>query len=198
MSHHRARIIVNCGAYHGPEARWRTAMQATAAHSTLVVADTNSAAFGPDGSPVKAPSVTHRRTDQDGSILVAGTHDGYCERFGLTHERQLFLSADGDDVRGEDTLTGTAGRGFVIRFHLHPDASAALDAADRSVLIGLADGDAWRLTVDGAVASIAESVYLGAGVMQKTQQIVLDGHVGTGGAVVRWVIRRENANPRVD
>jgi uncharacterized heparinase superfamily protein len=191
MSHQRERIVVNCGAYRGSAGAWRAAMRATAAHSTLVVADTNSVELAADGRLMRTPQVTHRRTEQDGSLLVAATHDGYRERFGLTHERQLFLSADGDDVRGEDALTGAAGRGFAIRFHLHPEVTAATDAAGRSVLIGLAGGGAWRLTADGAVASLAESVYLGDGTTRKTQQIVLDGHVGTNGATVRWALRRE-------
>jgi hypothetical protein len=27
--------------------------------------------------------------------------------------------------------------------------------------------------------------------MRKTQQVVLDGHVGSGGATVKWAIRRD-------
>ena len=190
MSHHRERIIVNCGPYHGPAAEWRRAMRATAAHSTLVVADTNSAELRDDGTLARGPHVTHRRAEQDGNLLVAATHDGYRAAFGLMHERQLFLSADGDDFRGEDTLTGTAGSGFAIRFHLHPRAEPALDPAEKSVLIRLAGGDAWRFQADGAVLSLGESIYLGDGTMQKAQQIVLDGHVGSSGATVRWAIRR--------
>lgn len=191
MSHHRERIIVNCGAYHGPASEWRTAMRATAAHSTLVVADTNSAELRADGTLARGPQVTHRRAEQDGNLLVAATHDGYRERFGLTHERQLFLSADGDDFRGEDSLTGAAGSGFAIRFHLHPRATAAIEPGGKSVLISLASGGAWRLHAEGAVLSLAESIYMGEGTTQKTQQIVLDGHVGTNGATVRWAVRRE-------
>lgn len=192
MSHHRERIVVNCGAYRGRSAEWRAAMRATAAHSTLVVADTNSAALDADGTVSGGTMiVTHQRNEQDGSLWVAATHDGYRANFGLTHERQLFLAADGDDLRGEDTLTGAAGSGFAIRFHLHPRADAALDLAGKSVLIRLPSGDGWRLRAEGAVVSLAESVYMGEGAMQKTQQIVLDGHVGTNGATVRWAIRRE-------
>ncbi len=34
MSYGRERLIVNCGAYHGPSAEWHAALRATAAHST--------------------------------------------------------------------------------------------------------------------------------------------------------------------
>ncbi len=190
LSHQRERIIVNCGAYHGPSPEWRAAMRATAAHSTLIVADTSSAELGTDGPPARRPNVARRRTEQDGSLLVAAKHDGYAVRYGVTHERQLYLSADGDDFRGEDVLTGAAGCGFAIRFHLHPRAAAELEVPGKSVLIRLAGGEAWRLRADGAVLGVAESIYLGDGASKKTQQIVLDGHVGTHGATVRWAIRR--------
>ena len=41
MSVGRDRLIVNCGAAPAAEADWRDALRATAAHSTLVPADTN-------------------------------------------------------------------------------------------------------------------------------------------------------------
>ncbi|HUZ71346.1 MAG TPA: heparinase II/III family protein [Stellaceae bacterium] len=191
MSHARERIIVNCGDYRGPSAEWRTAMRATAAHSTVVVSDTNAVEIGADGTIGDRPtSVPHQRAEDGGNLWVAATHDGY-RRFGLTHARRLFLAADGDDLRGEDSLTGAAGRGFAIRFHLHPRAMAMFHPEGNAALIRLAGGSQWRLRAEGAVLSLAESVYMGEGAPQKTQQIVLDGHVGSGGATVRWAIRRE-------
>ncbi|HXP32035.1 MAG TPA: heparinase II/III family protein [Stellaceae bacterium] len=192
MSHGRERIIVNCGAYQGASAEWRMATRATAAHSTLIVADTNSTEIRPDGALGPGPeNVTCQRVEDNGSQLVTASHDGYRHNFGLVHGRQLFLAADGEDLRGEDRLTGEAGRGFAIRFHLHPDVEAALSPEGNTLLLRLPSGMAWRLRTSGAVMSLGESVYLGDGAARKTQQIVLDGHVGTTGAHVRWALRRE-------
>lgn len=192
MSHGRERIIVNCGAYHGPSQEWRLVTRATAAHSTLIVGDTNSAEIKPDGSLGRGPNnVTMERAEDEGSQWVAATHDGYGALFGLTHARQLFLAADGEDLRGEDRLTGRAGHGFVVRFHLHPSVQASLSQDGGGVLLRLPSGTGWRLKAQGAVMSLGESVYLGQGEVRKTQQIVLDGHVGSSGAVVRWALRRE-------
>jgi uncharacterized heparinase superfamily protein len=49
--------------------------------------------------------------------------------------------------------------------------------------------------MQGAVLSIAESIYVGAGGTKKTRQVVLDGHVGTNGAIVKWALRREAKRP---
>jgi uncharacterized heparinase superfamily protein len=192
MSHGRERIVVNCGAYQGLGTAWRLAMRATAAHSTVIVADTNSAELLAAGGIGKAPrGVTRERAEKDGDIWIAATHDGYRDAFGLTHGRQFFLAADGDDLRGEDALTGPAGRGFAVRFHLHPDVEAALQPEGNAVRLILPSGAAWRLRAEGAVLSLGESIYQGDGAPRKTQQVLLDGHVGTHGATVRWALRRE-------
>jgi len=192
MSYGRERLIVNCGAYYGPSDDWRNLVRASAAHSTLVVADTNSSELLPRGGLGRRPQeVTCERAEDQGSQWIAGSHDGYQHNFGLIHSRQLFLAADGEDLRGEDRLKGRAGTGFAIRFHLHPAMQASLTQDGSGALLRLPSGVGWRLRVQGAVSSIAESIYLGGETPRKTQQIVLDGHVGTGGAVVKWALRRE-------
>lgn len=197
LSHGKERLIVNCGAYHGDDASWRNAMRATAAHSTLIVAETNSAEIGPDGHFATKPrNVTQSRNERDGNQYVSCGHDGYARGFGLRHEREIYLSADGEDLRGEDRLTGAAGTtlktgGFVIRFHLHPDVQASTTQEGNAVLLKLPGGSFFRLKVAGAVVNLAESVYLGDGRLRKTKQVVLESHVGSGGAAVKWALKRE-------
>ncbi|MBV9523424.1 MAG: heparinase II/III family protein, partial [Alphaproteobacteria bacterium] len=193
MSWGRERLIVNCGAWRGTDRQWRRAARNTAAHSTLVVADTNSAEILADGTLGRRPAVTMAdRVEENGSQWVAASHDGYRAGFGLTHARQLFLSADGEDLRGEDGLSGPAGTGFAIRFHLHPAVQASLIQEGGAALLKLPGGIGFRLRAEGAQMSLGESVYLGAGEIKKTQQIILAGHVGSQGASVRWAIRRES------
>lgn len=196
LSYGRDRLIVNCGSYHGPSAEWRMAMRATAAHSTLIAADTSAMEFRSDGSVSSGPQeVTSMRAEDAGAQWVAASHDGYKKTLGLTHARQLFLAADGEDLRGEDRLTGRSGQAFAICFHLHPNVQASLTQDGNAVLLRLPGGIGWRLRTQGAVLSIAESIYLGSGSVKKTRQVVLDGHVGSNGAIVKWAIRRETKRP---
>jgi uncharacterized heparinase superfamily protein len=192
FSHERERIIVNCGAYRGPKPNWWRVARASAAHSVLVVADTNSVEIRADGSLGRSPtSVARERAEHEGQQWVSATHDGYRERFGLIYARQLFLSADGEDLRGEDRLTGLPGATFAVRFHLHPSVQASLARDASAVLLRPPSGIVWRLRAAGAEMSLGESVYLGSGEARKTQQVVLSGTVPAGGATVRWAIRRE-------
>jgi uncharacterized heparinase superfamily protein len=192
LSQGRERLIVNCGAYRGPKPVWRRVTRATAAHSVLVVDDTNSIEIGADGRLGRAPSTVRcERAEDNGDQWMLATHDGYRERFGLNYARQLFLAADGDDLRGEDRLTGRAGAPFAIRFHLHPSVQAALIRDATAVRLRLPSGAVWRLRAAGAELSLSESVYLGSGELRKTQQVVLSGRVAGGGSSIRWAIRRE-------
>jgi len=199
LSHERERIVVNCGAYRGPKPNWWRVARASAAHSVLVVADTNSVEIRADGTLGRIPAtVARERAEYDGQQWISATHDGYRERFGLIYSRQLFLAADGEDLRGEDQLSGLPGAAFAVRFHLHPSVQGSLAQDGNSALLRLPSGMIWRLRVTGAEMSLGESIYLGSGEARKTQQVVLSGTVPPGGATVRWAIRREARRPVVD
>ena len=192
LSHERERIIVNCGAYRGPKPNWWRVARASAAHSVMVVADTNSVEIRADGTLGRSPtSVARERAEHEGQQWVSATHDGYRERFGLIYARQLFLSADGEDLRGEERLTGLPGAAFAVRFHLHPSVQAGLVRDGSAALLRMPSGIVWRLRAAGGEMGLGESIYLGSGEARRTQQVVLSGTVPPGGVTVRWAIRRE-------
>jgi uncharacterized heparinase superfamily protein len=200
FSQGRERIIVNCGGYRGAKPAWRRVLRSSAAHSVLVVGDTNAVEVRAAGSLGRGPaSVRCERAEEAGHQWIAATHDGYRPRFGVTYSRELYLAADGDDLRGEDKLTGRSGAAFALRFHLHPAAQASIvektEATEGGALLHLPSGAVWRLRASGAEMSLGESIYLGTGELRKTQQIVLSGTTGPSGATVRWALRREPNGP---
>jgi uncharacterized heparinase superfamily protein len=163
-----------------------------------VVGDTNAVEIDDDGSMGAAPSTLRsERAEESGHQWIAASHDGY-RRLGVTYSRELYLAADGDDLRGEDKLVGRSGASFAVRFHLHPAVEASLIADGGGARLRLPSGVVWRLRAAGAQMSLGESIYLGTGESRKSQQIVLSGTTGAVGATVRWAIRRETrmAPPR--
>jgi uncharacterized heparinase superfamily protein len=192
MSYGRERIIVNCGAYRGEKPEWRQLPRASAAHSVLVVADTNATEIREDGVRNRAPlSVSCERAEHEGQQWISARHDGYRERFGLVYTRELFLAADGEDLRGEDRLSGRPGANFAVRFHLHPGVEATLVEGETTARLRLPSGGCWRLRAAGAEISLGDSIYLGSGELRKTRQIILSGAALPGGTAVRWALRRE-------
>ncbi|WP_119460601.1 heparinase II/III domain-containing protein [Rhodospirillaceae bacterium SYSU D60014] len=198
MSVGRERLIVNCGAHPG-DGGWRLAQRSTAAHSTLVVADTNSSTILPEAGLARRPrSVTCRREEAEGNIWLDMSHDGYAESFGVIHRRRLFLAAAGDDVRGEDQLVakGAAKGGsggalpLAIRFHLHPQVQASVSQNGQTALLRLPSGTGWRMRAADHELSLAESIYLGQrGEIRRTQQIVIASTARDGS--VKWALTRE-------
>ena len=192
MSVGRERLIVNCGSHSG-DPDWRRAQRLTAAHSTLVLDDTNSAELARDGALRRRPeAVICRREEQEGSQWLDMAHDGYRRRRHQIHHRRLYLAPNGDDLRGEDCLEGDGGEAFKIRFHLHPDVAAGLTQSGDGVILRLAKGGGWRLRAEGAAPYLEDSIYMGtAGTLRRSQQVVLEGPVSQPATVVKWALRRE-------
>lgn len=197
MSVGRERLIVNCGAHPSGVGPWRRGLAATAAHSTLVLGDTNSAEVLEGGGLGRRPgTVTVQRQEADGAILVEASHDGYAVPFGSIHRRRLFLTDGGDDLRGEDHIEGRAGNMLAIRFHLHPSVQASLIQNGQAALLRLPGGSGWRLRAQTCAVTLEESIYLGAGdEPRRTLQVVLTATTTDGGTTIRWGLRREQRAP---
>jgi uncharacterized heparinase superfamily protein len=195
MSVGRDRLIVNCGAQRGA-GEWRAAQRSTAAHSAAILEDTNSSELQAEGGfGARRAAVTCRRDEDEGNIWLEASHDGYQPLYGVTHQRRLFLSANGEDLRGEDRFTGEAPSArpcaFALRFHLHPEVQAMAAQDGRSVVLRLPKGGGWRLRSAGAALALEPSVYLGQpGQIRRSQQIVLSGSLAESETVVKWALQR--------
>jgi uncharacterized heparinase superfamily protein len=191
MSWGPERIIVNCGARPSRDPSWRLAQRATAAHSTVVVDDTNSAEILAAGGIGRRPEhVECTREEDAGNVWTTATHDGYRPLFGLTHQRRLYMSANGEDLRGEDTLTGAHAGSFAVRFHLHPEVQVSVIQNGAAALLRAPSGIAWRFIASGGKIELAETVYLGRrGEPRRAEQIVVSGPVSNG-AAIKWALRR--------
>lgn len=196
------RIVVNCGAEGSLHQGWNGALRATAAHSTVTVADTSSATIlGPGlardllgprllGGPVE-PLSRRQETPQGWSVEAA--HDAYVAAFGLRHERQVTLSPQGQVVTGRDRLVPVHGRPvariFAARFHIHPDVRVSrLEGGD--ILLKLPRGEGWRFRAAGGQLTIEESVYLGEPVVRRTEQLVVSGTVKDTPAEIAWIFEQ--------
>lgn len=205
MSVGEHRLIVNCGGATGRGSAWRAAARATAAHSTLTLADRSSMRFLSaepfarwiGERPLEAPAVVaSERADGAGGTWLVARHNGFR---GLIHERRLYLSSDGGDVRGEDRLLAASpdGRGaprlpFALRFHLHPDVRASLALDGSTILLLLPGGEGWRFRASRGHLALEESIYLGGKTgARKCEQIVIRSETRPGAApaaIVKWAI----------
>ncbi|HYF08612.1 MAG TPA: heparinase II/III family protein [Acetobacteraceae bacterium] len=190
MSIGRDRLIVNCGAAPAAEEGWRDALRASAAHSTLVLSDTNSAELREEGLGRRPEAVEADRQEANGAQWLEASHDGWRRAFGAVHRRRLYLAESGDDLRGEDMVEMEGSRpvpAFAVRFHLHPGVTASLLQDETGVLLRLPSGAGWRMRAKGARVALEESLYL-AGEARRSQQIAL--HAEPNESAIQWAISR--------
>lgn len=196
------RLIVSCG---GARARGGAipaalaeGLRTTAAHSTLVIGDSNSTAVHVDGSLGRGVSEIEvdRQELESGSRLEA-SHDGYARRFGFTHKRLLALGADGRELQGEDMLLPftrrrkARGVTFAVRFHLASGVEVTSTADGLGALLRISDGPLWQFRCRGGTLEIEESLWVdAAGRPHPCQQLVINGTSPAGGASVSWLLKR--------
>ncbi|WP_439501729.1 heparinase II/III family protein [Aminobacter ciceronei] len=214
MSSGRQHYIVNAGIDTYGAADLRPLARATAAHSTVTINDTSSASFahsqrvsGVLGSPLFGgpKSVPTQRLDKPGIHGFVARHDGYAQRFGLHHERELSLSAGGSILSGCDRILRAGktpikndGRDLVtIRFHVHPDVQLFRDQKERLVLTG-PDIDTWVFTSPDVASEVEESIYFaGLGGPRRSRQIVLSFKASEI-SEVHWQFSRTRIISRLD
>ncbi len=196
------RIIVNCGgaALAGSILPIDLAqgLRTTAAHSTLVLDDSNSTAILPDGSLGKGVSEVEldRHELEQGSRLEVA-HDGYARRLGFVHRRILMLSAEGRELRGEDVLLPAEKRKKIaecpiaIRFHLGTEIEPTLTADKQGALLRTGQGALWQFRVGAGELAIEDSLWVdGEGRPHPTHQLVVHASTGAGGTSIGWLLKK--------
>jgi len=198
------RLITSCA--YSPEVNldWQAAVRRTGAHSTLSLGGRDANSFemfeasrllcpkGPEG-------ISAKRLEEADEIWLDAQHSGWKQNFGLIHRRRLFMSGDGARLTGEDSTQDEEGKfiSFDIRFHLHPSVTA-MTVGDAIQLKG-PSGALWRFRTTHPGTKLEVSRYLGRGLVEPTEQIVMSGRAdpnGDGSAppnCIRWGLRREKA-----
>ncbi|WP_324748898.1 heparinase II/III family protein [Sphingomonas sp. LY54] len=194
------RLIVNCGGARPPALpdALIQGLRTTAAHTTVTLGDRNSTAVHDDGSLGKGVSqVELSRDETGGTTMVEASHDGYVRRFGLLHQRQLLLSADGRELKGEDCLMPGGRRRraepipFAVRFHLAPAVEVTSTADGQGALLRIRGHTTWQFRCRGGQLTIEDSLWIdGDAKPHPSLQLVVSGETPADGMTISWVLKR--------
>jgi uncharacterized heparinase superfamily protein len=203
------RLVTSCGHSAEVNVDWQAAVRGTSAHSTLVLGGRDSGRFvandetrlraliGPEG-------IAAKRLEESSEIWLDAQHAGYKAAFGLLHRRRVFVSGTGQRITGEDALVRPISQGptterkffpFEIRFHLHPTVTAMTEK--EGIRLTSEAGPVWMFKTSHEGARLETSIYLGRGIVEPTEQIVLAGFADPNGDgtdppnCIRWAFRRE-------
>jgi uncharacterized heparinase superfamily protein len=198
------RLVVNCGGP-GPlptalPQELVQGLRTTAAHSTLVLADTNSTNILADGTLGKGvEDVSIERTEDNDSSRLEATHDGYVRTFGMVHKRSLMLGNDGKEIRGADQLIPRGRKKiresapYAARFHLAPGVEATVTADGMGAILRSKGAPPWNFRCRGGNLAAEESLWIdGRGHPHASTQLVIVGEVSALGGEVGWQLRRSS------
>jgi uncharacterized heparinase superfamily protein len=196
------RLIVNCGGT-GPlptdlPDELVQGLTTTAAHSTLVLADTNSTNIQDDGSLGKGvEDVTIERSEDNDASRLEASHDGYVRAFGLVHKRSLMLGNDGKELRGADQLIAKGRKkiresvAYAVRFHLAPAIEVTPTADGMGAILHSRGVPPWNFRCRGGSLTTEDSLWIdGRGQPRRTTQLVIVGEVSALGGEIGWQFRR--------
>ena len=196
------RLVVNCGGP-GPfptdlPMELVQGLRTTAAHSTLVLADTNSTNILDNGSLGKGvEDVTIERSEDNDASRLEASHDGYVRGFGLIHKRSQMLGNDGKELRGADQLIPKGRKKiresvpYAVRFHLAPGVEATITADGMGAILRSRGAPPWNFRCRGGNLAVEESLWIESrGRPQDTTQLVVVGEVSALGGEIGWQFRR--------
>ena len=196
------RLVVNCGGP-GPfptdlPKELVQGLRTTAAHSTLVLADTNSTNILDNGSLGKGvEDVTIERSEDNDASRLEASHDGYVRGFGLIHKRSQMLGNDGKELRGADQLIPKGRKKiresvpYAVRFHLAPGVEATITADGMGAILRSRGAPPWNFRCRGGNLAVEESLWIESrGRPQDTTQLVVVGEVSALGGEIGWQFRR--------
>ena len=196
------RLVVNCGGP-GPmpselPEELVQGLRTTAAHSTLILADTNSTNILADGALGKGvEDVSIERNEDNDSSRLEASHDGYVRSFGLVHKRNLMLGNDGKEIRGADHLIPKGRKkirelaAYAVRFHLAPEVEATVTADGMGAILRSKGAPAWNFRCRGGNLATEEGLWIdGRGQPHGTMQLVIVGEVSALGGEIGWQFRR--------
>jgi uncharacterized heparinase superfamily protein len=196
------RLVVNCG---GPGPlptdlpdELVEGLRTTAAHSTLVLSDTNSTNILADGSLGKGvEDVTIDRSEDNDASRLEASHDGYAKAFGMVHKRSVMLGNDGKELRGADQLIAKGRKkiresaAYAVRFHLAPGVEATATADGMGAILRSKGAPPWNFRCRGGMLTSEESLWIdGRGKPHRTTQLVIVGEVSALGGEIGWQFRR--------
>ncbi len=196
----RTRIVSNCGNGDHLGGDWPKALRQAAAHSGLSF----------EGQTLNrldlfSGETTHQRMEEVNGILLEITRPFVVRGGGKRHPsqayennqaalnsallvpgytRRLYMSAGGDDFRGEDSMIGLPENLtglWRIRFHLAPCVKASVARDEQSVILAMDNQEGWRFRTNYGGVRLEKSVYCGlGGTPQTTEQIVIGPEIASG------------------
>ena len=130
---------------------------------------------------------------EDNYWKISAGHDGYFQKFGSIHEREVEFYPEQmkfigfDKIIRKDSVKNVK---FDIRFHLDPNTKVMKTQDNRSILIQLKD-EGWKFSCNNFDINIDNGLYFGnKNSYKENQNIFISGMTNESDQTIRWEIAK--------
>ena len=192
------KLISNSGYFSNKNNKLNKLSKSTALQSTLIIEDYSSCNFKKteklDFVIDKGLKITKKNIVFENNYWkISAAHDGYLEKFGLIHEREVEFYPEQSKFIGFDKMTRknvNKNIKFDIRFHLDPSTKIMKTQDNKSILIEL-DEEGWKFSCDNFDINIDNGLYFGnKNSYKENQNIFISGMNIETDQNIKWEITK--------
>jgi uncharacterized heparinase superfamily protein len=213
------RVFTSCGPGYlfGPDSSSKS--RQTNSHCAVYLDNQNSSDFRdiegwlqpPKKVIINGPrSVPKEISNEEGTGIFEGAHDGYVKSHGLTHVRKLKLSQDGQSLEGEDLMIAiedshkrqfdkisrkNSSNQVLLKaaFHLHPDVAVRLDEENNLTSLALKNGEVWIFNYSlDLQLHLEPTIFFENGLFEplESKKLILSTDLLDYGTRIKWSLAR--------
>ena len=192
------KLISNSGYFVNKNSKLNKLSKSTALQSTLTIEDYSSCSFKKvnksnfvvnQGLKITKKNIVF----EDNYWKISGAHDGYFQKFGSIHEREIEFYPEQMKFVGLDKILKkdeTKNIKFDIRFHLDPDTKVMKTQDKKSILIEL-EGEGWKFSCDNFDINIDNGLYFGnKNFYKENKNIFISGMTNLADQTIKWDITK--------
>jgi len=185
------KIITNCGSVEKRIGQKPEYLRYSAAHSTIILNNTNITELVVKKSYKRAPKNIHFNSEKNEKYTTwNASHDGYSKNFNKIIKRKFIISNKENEVFGEDSIIPTKIKSkktnYSIRFHLMPYCNCLLTNDKKSIIIKTKLNQTW-IFKSNSLISLENSIYIGNGKrVEQNKQIVINGTANDKKKIEYW------------
>ena len=174
----------------------------TACQSTLTVNDTSITKFEKNELIIKVFGNSIKDSfkffdidlkDKGHLIGCSASNNGYENKFGCTHKREIYLDKENNYLKGTDYIfkskDGYPIR-YAFRFHINPKLNVVKTMSGNSALIQISKNKSLVFSIKDENLEIEKSVFLGEKKIIDSACITISGNLVNKNKIFNWVIKK--------
>ena len=126
-------------------------------------------------------------------IGCSASNNGYENKFGCTHKREIYLDKENNYLKGTDHIfkskDGYPIR-YAFRFHINPELNVVKTMSGNSALIQVSKNKSLIFSIKDENLEIEKSVFLGEKKLIDSACITISGNLVNKNKIFNWVIKK--------